>query len=199
MRGIGRSLRLLLSRFCSKDVVLLPFVHLYSTLLPQVLGDRLKPHRTRVTGISPLRGSLRAAPTKMAGQEYHDCLTGSLRNSLSSCFVDGWVPLATLHWPSFMRETRTGGSWRILQSRSALAGAPSGNVFQSPDVTGWTRYFSRYEESGDSLSPSHLLLRTFFELVRKKFKFLRKIFLEDFSELFSSCFVASSQGFRSLH
>lgn len=35
--GIGQSLWLLLSRSRSKDVVLLPFVHLYSTLLPQVL------------------------------------------------------------------------------------------------------------------------------------------------------------------
>ena len=129
LRGIGRSLRLLLSRFRSKDVVLLPFVHLYSTLLPQVVGDRLKPHQMCVTGISPLRGSLRAAPMKMAGQEYHYCLTGSLRYSLSSCFVNGWVPLATLHWPSFMRETRTGGSWRILQSRFPLLAGRQGTYF----------------------------------------------------------------------
>ena len=146
MRGIGRSLWLLLSRCCAKDVVLLPFVHPYSTLLLQVLGDRLKPHQTRVTGISPLRGSLRAVPTKMAGQEYHYGLMGSLRNSLSSCFVDGWVPLATLHWPSFMREIPH--RWVLAhppESLSAFSG-PSGNVFQSPDVTGLTRYFSRNKE-----------------------------------------------------
>ena len=27
-----------------------------------------------------------------------------------------------LTWPSFMRKNRTGGSWRILQSRFALVG-----------------------------------------------------------------------------
>ena len=105
--------------FCSKDVVLLPFVHLYSTLLPQVTGGKLKPRQKRVTGISPLRGSLRAASIKMDRQEYHDCLTGSLRDSLSSCFMDGWVPLCTLCWPSFMRGVPHRWSWRILQRRSA--------------------------------------------------------------------------------
>ena len=60
---------------------------------------------------------------EMVGQEYHYYLTGLLRNSLSICFVDGWVPLATLLWPSFMRGTRTSGSWRILQSRFPLVRA----------------------------------------------------------------------------
>ena len=79
----------------------------------------------RVTGISPLRGSLRAAHR----QAYHCVLTGSLRDSLSSCFVDGWVPLTALHWPSFMRGTRTGGSWRILQSRFTLLAGRQGTYF----------------------------------------------------------------------
>ena len=162
----GRSPWLLLSRFCSKDVVFLPFVHLYSTLLPQVAGGRLKPRCARHGNLTPPRISP-SCPHENGGQEYHYRLTGSLRNSLSSCFVDGWVPLAALHWPSFMRGNRTGGSWRILQRRFALAGAPSGNVFQSPDVTGLARCFSRCAECGESISPTHLLLRTFFELVRK--------------------------------
>ena len=62
-------------------------------------------------------------------------LTRSLRNSLSSCFVNGWVPLATLHWPSFMREIRTGGSWRILQSRFPLMRA----VRERISVAGYDR------------------------------------------------------------
>ena len=63
---------------------------------PPGVGGLTETASVRVTGISPLRGSLRAAPIKMAGQEYHCVLTGSLRNSLSCCFVDGWVPLTAL-------------------------------------------------------------------------------------------------------
>ena len=33
-------------------------------------GQQIEPRLAHVTGISPLRGSLRAAPIKMAGQEY---------------------------------------------------------------------------------------------------------------------------------
>ena len=43
--------------------------------------------------------------------------------------MNGWVPLATLHWPSFMREARTGGSWRILQSRFPLLAGRQGTYF----------------------------------------------------------------------
>ena len=57
---------------------------------PPGVGGLTETASVRVTGISPLRESLRAARR----QEYHYVLTGSLRNSLSRCFVDGWVPLA---------------------------------------------------------------------------------------------------------
>ena len=127
----GRSPWLLLSRFCSKDVVFLPFVHLYSTLLPQVAGGRLKPRCARHGNLTPPRISP-SCPHENGGQEYHDCLTGSLRNSLSSCFVDGWVPLAALHWPSFMRGTAQAGLgasskvalrfWRFVRERISVAG-----------------------------------------------------------------------------
>ena len=139
LRGIGRSLRLLLSRFRSKDVVLLPFVHLYSTLLPQVVGDRLKPHQTCVTGISPLRGSLRAAPMKMAGQEYHDCLTGSLRDSLVELFCERMGTARHLTLAVFYAGSPH--RWVLAHPPESLPafGGPSGNVFQSPDVQ-----FSRF-------------------------------------------------------
>ena len=61
----------------------------FDTTSPGV-GGLTETASVRVTGISPLRESLRAARR----QEYHYVLTGSLRNSLSRCFVDGWVPLA---------------------------------------------------------------------------------------------------------
>jgi len=73
-----------------------------------------------------------SCPMKMAGQEYHYCLTGSLRNSLSCCFVDGWVPLAALHWPSFMRKPHRRvlahppaslcACWRSVRERISVAG-----------------------------------------------------------------------------
>ena len=81
-----------------------------------------------------------SCPMKMAGQEYHYCLTGSLRNSLSCCFVDGWVPLAALHWPSFMRKPHRRvlahppaslcACWRSVRERISVAGCDrAGPVF----------------------------------------------------------------------
>ena len=101
----------------------------FDTTSPGV-GGILKPSKKHVTGISPLRGSLRAA----RGQAYHCVLTGSLRDSLSSCFVDGWVPLTTLHWPSFMREIPH--RWVLAHPPESLSafGGPPGNVFQLPDI-----------------------------------------------------------------
>ena len=66
--------------------------------------------RARVTGISPLRGSLRAAPTACGcgwtGVSLLDCRRGSGRTPAESCrnakqpatgcFMDGWEPLCTL-------------------------------------------------------------------------------------------------------
>ncbi len=79
----------------------------FDTTSPGV-GGRLKPRSARHGNLTPPRISP-SCHHENGGQEYHDCLTGSLRNSLSSCFVDGWVPLAALHWPSFMRETAQAG------------------------------------------------------------------------------------------
>ena len=99
----------------------------------------------RVTGISPLRGSLRAVPMKMARQEYHYHPDEIIAKQLVLLFCGRMGTARRLTWPSFMRENRTGRSWRILQSRSAPVGASSGNVFQSPDMTGLARCFSRCE------------------------------------------------------
>ena len=71
---------------------------------PPGVGGRLKPRCARHGNFTPPRISP-SCPHENGGQEYHYRLTGSLRNSWSSCFVDGWVPLAALYWPSFMRET----------------------------------------------------------------------------------------------
>ncbi len=79
----------------------------FDTTSPGV-GGRLKPRCARHGNLTPPRISP-SCPHENGGQEYHDCLTGSLRNSLSSCFVDGWVPLAALYWPSFMRKTAQAG------------------------------------------------------------------------------------------
>ena len=76
----------------------------------------------RVTGISPLRGSLRAAPTKMAGQEYHYHPDEVIAKQLVLLLFGRMGTARRLTWPSFMRGNRTGGSWRILQSRFAPVG-----------------------------------------------------------------------------
>ena len=104
----------------------------------------------RVTGISPLRGSLRAARR----QAYHCVLTRSLRNSLSCCFVDGWVPLAALIGRLLCGEPHR----RVLAHppKSLCAfGASSGNVFQSPDVTGHGPVFFKVHR-GHGTTPSLL-------------------------------------------
>ena len=93
----------------------------FDTTSPSV-GDRLKPRKCASRESHPSEDLSELPPLleAVAGQEYLT-LTRSLRNSLSYCFVDGWVPLAAL-MASFMRKNRTGGSWRILQSRFALVG-----------------------------------------------------------------------------
>ena len=94
----------------------------FDTTSPGV-GDRLKPRicASRESHPSEDLSELPPLLVSVAGQEYHCILTRSLRNSLSCCFVDGWVPLAAL-MASFMRGNRTGGSWRILQSRFTPVG-----------------------------------------------------------------------------
>mgnify|MGYP006906608952 CR=1 FL=1 len=170
MRGIGRSLWLLLSRSCSKDVVLLPFVHLYSTLLPQVVGDRLKPHQVCVTGISPLRGSLRAAPTKMDGQEYHDCLTGSLRDSLVELFYGRMGTAVHLTLAVFYAGAPAQvvlahppkslpAFWRAVRERISVAGCDRA-----------ARYFSKYREERESaLSLCRQREGAFYKVISKIF------------------------------
>ena len=128
--GTGRFPWLLLSRSCSKDVVLLPFVHLYSTLLPQVVGDRLKPHRCASRESHPSEDLSELPPLKWLDRSIIITLTRSLRNGLSCCFVDGWVPLAALLGRLLCGKTAQAGlgaSSRVALRRS---GASSGNVFQ---------------------------------------------------------------------
>ena len=121
--------------------ILLPPV--FDTTPPGV-GGRLKPRCARHGNLTPPR----IAPSRPSGREYHCVLTRSLRNSLSA--VSGRVGTARrLIWPSLM-----GG-----EPPQAGLGAPSraacssGNVFQSPDVTGLARCFSR--STGGSGQPPH--------------------------------------------
>ena len=114
--------------------ILLPPV--FDTTPPGV-GGRLKPRCARHGNLTPPR----IAPSRPSGREYHCVLTRSLRNSLSA--VSGRVGTARrLIWPSLMGE----------EPPQAGLGAPSrvacssGNVFQSPDVTGLARCFSRCGE-----------------------------------------------------
>lgn len=76
-----------------KDVVFRPFVHLYSTLLPQVRAAKLKPRLSASRESHPSE-DLSELPPKLEHMTYHCILTGSLRNSRYHCFVVGWVPLA---------------------------------------------------------------------------------------------------------
>ena len=152
------------SRKITKDV---SFACPYSTLLPQALGDRLKPCCARHGNLTPPRISP-SCPHENGEQEYHYRLTGSLRNSLSCCFVDGWVPLAALHWPSFMRKPHRRvlahppaslcACWRSVRERISVAGCDrAGPVF-----------FKVKTERG---KPSHCVgsERAFFMLLFQKF------------------------------
>ena len=99
----------------------------------------------------------------MAGQEYHYHPDEVVAKQLVLLFCGRMGTARRLTWPSFMRGNRTGGSWRILQSRFALVGASSGNVFQSPDMTGRSRCFSRYKEKQPVL-PLYLVIGDFFRI-----------------------------------
>ena len=123
----------------SKDICFLDFSFACIRHYFPRRGRQTETAQMRVTGISPLRGSLRAA----RGREYHYLLTRSLRNSLSCCFVDGWVPLAALLGRLLCGETAQSGLGASSSVALRWLGASSGNVFQSPDMTGLARCFSR--------------------------------------------------------
>ena len=89
----------------------------FDTTSPGV-GDRLKPRKGASRESHPSEDLSELPPQKWPDRSIIITLTRSSRYSLSCCFVDGWVPLAAL-MASFMRENRTGGSWRILQCRFA--------------------------------------------------------------------------------
>ena len=84
-------------------------------------GRQTETAHMRVTGISPLRGSLRAAPIACgcgwAGVSDPDEV---IAKQLVLLFCGRMGTARRLTWPSFMRGNRTGGSWRILQRRFAL-------------------------------------------------------------------------------
>ena len=139
-----RSPWLLLSRILLERRCLTAFRSpVFDTTSPGVGRQTETAPNARHGNLTPPRISP-SCPMKMAGQEYHYCLTGSLRNSLSCCFVDGWVPLAALHWPSFMRKPHRRVLAHPPKSLSAFGG-PSGNVFQSPDVTGYSPVFFKVQ------------------------------------------------------
>ena len=87
---------------------------------------KLRPRLKRVTGISPLRGSLRAARR----QAYHCVLTRSLRNSLLELFCGQMGTARHLSWPSFMQKSAQAGLGASSRVASRWLGASSGNVSQ---------------------------------------------------------------------
>ena len=135
-----------------------------------------------VTGISPLRGSLRAAPIKMAGQEYHYHPDEVIAKQLVMLFCGQMGTARRLIWPSFMRGNRTGGSWRILQSRFV----PVGHfVRERISVAGYDRagpVFVKVRQ--ETLCPSNSLLQ-----LRKPKTEL--IFLKTSKQIFQRLFCAS--------
>ena len=64
----------------------------------------------------------------VAGQEYHDRLTGSSRFDLPFSNPGNGCTLAALFSRLFMELCSTGGSWRIFGSAVPLLGGPSTNV-----------------------------------------------------------------------
>ena len=129
-------------------------------------GGKLKPRKCASRESHPSEDLSELPPllVAVAGQEYLT-LTRSLRNSLSCCFVDGWVPLTAL-MASFMRINRTGGSWRILQSRFALVGR---FARERISVAGYDRagpVFVKVPERAFVLS---LYIGNFFAFCTKKF------------------------------
>ena len=106
-----------------------------------------------ITGVSPLRGSLRAAPIACvcgwAGVSL--CTDGVIAKQLARAVL-GWIGTAGhLIWPSLITETEFTAIHLLLQVVLAhpphrfpvsYAG-PSGNVFQLPDMTAGLRCFSK--------------------------------------------------------
>ena len=109
-----------------------------------------------ITGVSPLRGSLRAAPIACvcgwAGVSL--CADGVIAKQLARAVL-GWMGTAGhLIWPSLITETEFTAIHLLLQVVLAhpphrfpvsYAG-PSGNVFQLPDMTAGPRYLSKSRE-----------------------------------------------------
>ena len=79
-----------------------------------------------------------------------------------------------LIWPSLMQKSAQAGLGASSKVALRWLGAPSGNVFQSPDVTGLARCFSRCEEK-QSRCPSDSHWGLFSHLTTKNLS-LRKIF-----------------------
>ena len=94
----------------------------------------------------------------VAGREYHYVLTESLRNSLPRLFSSGWGSLGTLFGRLLCRLCPHRWSWRILRIAFRFSHGPSGNVFQSPDMTAGRGVFQSAER-GNSLSSHYIIGR----------------------------------------
>ena len=103
----------------------------FDTTSPGV-GGLTETASVRVTGISPLRGSLRAAPMRTYGWTGVSlCTDEVIAKQLVLLFCGRMGTARRLIWPSFMRENRTGGSWRILQCRYALSALRQGTYLSA--------------------------------------------------------------------
>lgn len=169
MRGIGRSLWLLLSRFCSKDVVLLPFVHLYLTLTSPGAG------RQTETALNVRHGNL--TPPRISPSCPHEngwtgvslLPDGIIARQLVQLFCERMGTARHLTLAVFYAGNPH--RWVLAHPPESLSafGGPSGNVFQSPDMTGSARCFSRC--AGGTGQPPHYLSRVREGVARKNFNF----------------------------
>jgi len=125
-------------------------VCLYSTLLPQAWAADWN-RAVRVTGISPLRGSLGAARAGGSIIMYWR----SYGKTACPLFLDRWVPLAALFGRLWCGKTAQAGLGAPSRVALRFSGASSGNVFQSPDVTGHGPVFFKVHR-GHGTTPSLL-------------------------------------------
>lgn len=134
---------------------------------PPGMGGRLKPRCARHGNFTPPR----IAPScPQAGISL--CTDEVMAKTACPLFLDGWVPLAAL-FGLFYGESPQAGLGAPSRVASRLSGASSGNVFQSPDVTGLGPVFFKVRRGSEQ--PPHYLAEFKGWLSGKIFNFLKNI------------------------
>ena len=141
---------------------------------PPGVGGLTETASVRVTGISPLRGSLRAAPMRTHGWTGVSLLPdGVIAKQLVPLFCGRMGTARHLVWPSLMQETCTGGSWRILQCRSALVKHSVRERISVPDVTRAGPVFFKVQREANCVAPLICHWGLFSDLTTKNLSFLK--------------------------